>query len=383
MRVCMVLMNLESVIHDSRVRKEARSLARAGHNVRLVAMTHPGESLGKRIDGFETSLFRLWSRCLPKNTLIRLMKYIEFNIKAFTRMAIFRADVYHAHDLDTLLPAWFAARLMGARVVYDSHELYTERPIAMPGFWRFLERILIARVDAVIGANDDRAEVMFREYGARTLPTVIMNCPSGSSVSEAGMNTLREELPPTVRGKHIILYQGALSSNRCLESLVASAKYFDESAILVLMGNFSTFCEDVLKKIVAEHSLQKRVFFRNPVDSRFLVHYISSADIGVIIYKNSCRNNYLCAPNKMFEYCMAGLPNIGCNFPPIRRIAEKYGVTLLFDPEDLMSIANAANAILRNAALFEAAKAATAAVAADFTWEHEETKLINLYEALR
>jgi glycosyltransferase involved in cell wall biosynthesis len=382
MKICMVLMNLESVVHDSRVRKEAGSLVKAGNRVCLVAMRHPGENFGKSMDNFDLELFRLWTRHLPKNTFFRLLKYAEFNMKAFIRMIHYRADVYHAHDLDTLLPTWLSARLTGAKIVYDSHELFTERPIALPGFWRFLERFLITRVDAIIAANDDRAEIMVKEYGANELPTVIMNCPSSANIQVTGNITLREALPPEVRGKRIVLYQGALSPNRCLESLVMAAQYFDERSILVFVGNSSSFSEEVLKALVVRYGMEGRIFFKEKVDSRHLVHYISTADIGVIIYKNSCRNNYLCAPNKMFEYCMAGLPSIGCNFPPIRRIAEKHGVTLLFDPESPESIADSANELLKNTTLFANAKAATSAVAAEFTWEHEENKLLKLYDNL-
>jgi glycosyltransferase involved in cell wall biosynthesis len=382
MKICMVLLNLESVAHDSRVRKEAGSLAKAGNRVCLVAMRHPGENFGKSLDNFDLKLFRLWTRNLPKNTLFRLLKYAEFNLKTFVRMIHCRADVYHAHDLDTLFAAWLSARLTGARIVYDAHELFTERPIAMPGFWRFLERFLIPHVDAIIAANDDRAEIMVKEYGASELPTVIMNCPSSVNIQVTDNITLRETLPPEVRDKRIVLYQGGLSPNRCLESLVTAVQYFDVRSILVFIGNSSSFSENVLKALVARYGMKDRIFFKEKVDSRHLVHYISTADIGVVIYKNSCRNNYLCAPNKMFEYCMAGLPSIGCNFPPIRRIAEKYGATRLFDPENPRTIADSANSLIRDPALLAKTKAATAVVAAEFTWEREQNKLMKLYENL-
>lgn len=379
MKICMVLLNLGSIKHDNRVLKEASSLAKAGHRVRLVAIQHSGEDFGKMMDDFELRLFKLWSRRLPKNIVVWLLKYMEYNIKAFIRLVYFRADVYHAHDLNTLIPAWLAARLMGAKVVYDSHELYTERPVEIPWLWRRVESFLITRVDKVIAANDDRAEVMLNEYGARELPTVIMNCPTSPLESANGTITLREVLPVDARTKRIVLYQGGLSPNRCLEELTISAKLFNESAILVFVGNSTWFSESVLKELVIQHRLVGRVYFLPAVDSRHLVHFISSADIGVVIYKNTCRNNYLCAPNKLFDYCMASLPIIGCDFPPIRRIAVKYGTTTLFDPEDPKSIAAAVNSLIENDTALASAKVATAVVASEFNWEHEEKKLTEIY----
>lgn len=379
MKICMILLNLGSVKHDSRVLKEASSLAKAGHRVCLVAMRHPGEDFGNNMDGFELRLFQLWTRRLPRNLITLILKYVEYNIKVFIRLASFRAHVYHAHDLNTLIPAWLMARIMGSKVVYDAHELYTERPVQAQWFWRRVEQYLITRVNTVIAANDDRAEVMLNEYGARVLPSVIMNCPTSALGSVKGRVALREALPFEVRTKRIVLYQGGLSPNRCLEELTISVKYFNEYAILVFVGNPSIFSESVLKGLVAQHHLAGRVYFLPAVDSRQLVHFISSADIGVVIYKNSCRNNYLCAPNKLFDYCMAGLPSIGCDFPPIRRIAEKYGTTILFDPENPKSIAAAVNSFIENDTILSSAKAATAIAASEFNWEHEERKLAEIY----
>ena len=38
-----------------------------------------------------------------------------------------RPDVVHAHDINTLPTAWAAARRAGARLVYDAHEISTDR----------------------------------------------------------------------------------------------------------------------------------------------------------------------------------------------------------------------------------------------------------------
>lgn len=379
MKICMVLMNMGSVLHDARVRKEAATLAQAGHQVRLVAKRYAGEAHGKHLDGMELALVRLWTQGLPRSVPTWLLRYLEFVLRTLRRILTFRPDVVHAHDLDTLIPAWIGARLLGAKLVYDSHELYTERPVETPWLWRRVERFLIRRVDKVLAANEERAEIMFKEYGALELPTVIMNSPEREQDTDSKPPSLRSSLPEGIRHKRIILYQGGLSANRCLENLTLAAGRLDEGTILVFVGSPTTFSEQKLKKLVKDNGLEGKVYFTGAVDSRHVVSYIASADIGVVIYKNNCRNNYLCAPNKLFDYCLAGLPSIGCDFPPIRKIADKYGVTRMFDPEAAHSIADAANEFLADNEAYTRAKIATSIVAKEFTWEKEAEKLRNLY----
>lgn len=378
----MVLMNLGSVVHDARVIKEATSLASQGHEVRLVAMRHEGDRAENMVRNFGLSLFPLQTRNWPRNPAVWLLKYFEFNAKALMRMIDFRADAYHAHDLDTLIPAWLAARFTGAFLVYDAHELYADRPVEVPWLWRALERFLIHRADRVIAANEDRAEIMMQRHGLRVLPTVLMNCPVRSAPGQVVGRTLRDDLPPHLRKSRILLYQGGLSPNRCLESLIQSVPHLDPEVALVFLGSPNAFKDQILSRLVRELGIENRVAFLKAVDSRDLVDYISTADLGVVIYKNSCLNNYLCAPNKLFDYAMAGLPSLGCDFPPIRRVADRFGTTALFNPEDPASIASAAHSLLRHPRAYVAAKEATRALSLAYSWEQEEEKLAMMYRSL-
>lgn len=377
MKSCMVILNTTSLIYDARVRKEGRVLVDAGYKVNIVGLRQHGEHVPVYLDDCSLSLFELISRRLPRTPLSWPVKYCEFVIKSLVRLIRYKADVYHAHDLDALIPAWLAARITGNVVVYDSHELFTERPIEMPWMWRAIERYLIGRVDAVIAASDERAEIMFHEYGAKKLPHVIINCPS--QITKPSLRSLRDELPKSIQEKFLVVYQGGFSPERCLESLVLAVRCFDERAVLVFLGNPTAFSEKVLKPLIKENGLETRIHFLKAVDPNELVSFISSADIGVVIYKNVSRNNYYCAPNKLFDYCMAGLPVVGCDFPSVQRFAYNYGIARLFDPDNPQSIANEVNNFLTDRVAYDLAKKQTKYVVNNYNWENEAGKLIKLY----
>jgi len=376
----MVILNTTPLVLDSRVRKEAEALVVAGHSVRLVGVRQRAERLRDDLGGFEVVAFEVWARRLPRTPLFWPVKYAEFLVKSVTALLRSRAEVYHAHDLEALIPAWIAARLTRGRVIYDSHELFTERPIEMRAVWQAIEHFLIRRVDAVIAASEERAVIMRDEYGARDLPAVIANCPP--RVGRHAKSTVRDRLPVEQRGARLVLYQGGLSPGRGLEALTRAAGLFEPRAVLVFVGAASAYSESVLRSVVEAQGLRDRVFFVAPVDATEVVSFIRTADLGVVIYQNTCRNNYYCAPNKVYDYCMAGLPVVGSDFPPLRTLVQRHAIGVLFDPEKPAAIAAAVNQVLTDDDVRERAVAGSRAVAARCNWEEESKKLVGLYECL-
>src|SRR6478735_5564762 len=66
-------------------------------------------------------------------------------------------DIVHANDFDTLPAGWWIARRSSARLVYDSHEIYTAQEADPPRLHRLatgmLERVLARRANAVVTVN--------------------------------------------------------------------------------------------------------------------------------------------------------------------------------------------------------------------------------------
>ena len=90
------------------------------------------------------------------------------------------ADIYHANDLDTLVPAAWAARLRRRPYIYDAHELYAdESPHLGPGERRARARVeaaLFKGARASITVSDLLADELQRRYGGAR-PTVLRNLP--------------------------------------------------------------------------------------------------------------------------------------------------------------------------------------------------------------
>src|SRR5262249_37083042 len=88
------------------------------------------------------------------------------------------ADVYVAHDLPVLPAAVEAAKRVGAKVVYDAHELYPDQEFArlLRRRWRAVERFYICGADAVTTVNPAIAADLEARYGVAR-PLELYNCP--------------------------------------------------------------------------------------------------------------------------------------------------------------------------------------------------------------
>jgi len=114
----------KSVEFDSRVRREAAALAREGHDVTVLELA--AVPAGERLDGFARCSAEppAWMRRHLPFQLYRLA-FLAWFVRGLRRLC---PDIVHAHDAAMLLPGIIGARLTGARLVYDSHELATSVP---------------------------------------------------------------------------------------------------------------------------------------------------------------------------------------------------------------------------------------------------------------
>ena len=93
--------------------KECVSLAKAGYEVYLVARGDSYEKNGVNIMG------------VGEVTGGRLNRMIEFTRRIYRKAISVDADVYHLHDPELLLYA-LKLKKRGKKVIFDSHEKYTE-----------------------------------------------------------------------------------------------------------------------------------------------------------------------------------------------------------------------------------------------------------------
>jgi glycosyltransferase involved in cell wall biosynthesis len=365
-RICMLVTS--ELDHDPRVQKEASLAVQYEHEVTVVCRSYVGAPMPYRV-----------LECGVGRQSKQLTKYIErlrtnFALVRYARSC--RPQIIHANDLDTLPAGFVASRLTGARLVYDAHELWTDvgsvgafgKSVAL-----WLEKAVSRRASAVVAVSRHRAEIMSETLGIPQ-PLVVMNTPfytPPEALQEGAW------LAP-FQGKRIVLYQGGYADYMGLPDVALAAQYLPEDVVLVFRGYGRA--EKNLRDTIEQNGLSARVFLIPAVPMNAMVQSAVGADLGIITYKPVNKNSQYAAPNKMFEYMMAGVPSVGSDLPYIREILCGLGVGELFVPGDSQDLARVINGLLNEPAKLAAMKQRCLASAAQFCWEKEGAKLMQTYE---
>ncbi len=382
MKVCMI--TFTDVRNDNRIRKEAASAATA-HEVTVCSHLPSGVDGDFDLEGFRVVDVPVRSRGLPSSPVFWIFKYLEFVSRAVRRATRIGARVYHGHEIFSALPAWLAARFTGGRFVYDAHELELDRVGRMQSVrWlyaivRFWVRFVLRRADAVICASEERADIMLADYGVRALPTPIVNVTPRAGLAPGEP----AELPPGTDfpdGAVPIVYQGGLTIGRGLPVLVEALAHLPDDHVLILVGDGAD--RAAIEARIAALGLGARVAMVGRVPADRVPAYMALGRVGVVMYQNTCRNNYYCAPNKLYDYCAVDVPVVGPDFPGVRAVVERFGVGELFDPTDPRSLAGAIERLLADPGRYEARRAAAGGLREHLNWEQQEAKLLDLYAGL-
>ena len=353
------------VEHDSRIRRATTALIAAGFDVSIGCLSPSGNEDAREIDGARLfpvavgrsptlpggdSPFRTGSTTSEGSTRVSQLRWLRaygsalrtWRARLIERMA--PADLWMGHDL---FGVWAAAGLQsrsGGRLVYDSHELFLEAGSAarLPGPARALlarmEGGLARRADAVITVNELIADELHARYGVR--PVVVLNVPGAWRTPS--LDPFRATLG--LDGKAVILYHGALSPGRGIEQLVEVARTLPPDRVVVVLGDGPLFAPLVAQSRTPE--LAGRLVIHPAVPIAALPDWVGSADVGVVAFQATTRNNVLGTPNKLFDYLVAGVPVVVSDFPEMRTIVERVGGGQTCDPSDPRSISIAIDRIL-------------------------------------
>ncbi|MFQ5555824.1 MAG: glycosyltransferase [Acidimicrobiia bacterium] len=297
--------------------------------------------------------------------------------KRMTKVGVsLAADVYHSHDLNTLGVGVACKKRLGAKLVYDSHELQTERSrMTSRQRSRALreERKWMTDADALIVASPSWIDWNRRLYGSLPEPSVaVLNVPEPTEVVPLDLRAAVGLHPDTA----LLVYQGSIQENRGIEPAIDAVRMLEGVALVVIGYGYH---RPALEELVEREGLGDRVRFFGPVPNDELLAYTATADAGLCNIVNSSVSYHTSLPNKLFEYITAGVPVIGSDSPEIGRVVTETGVGEVCDPEDPAALAAAATKILAQPGRY---RDALAAAATRYHWGVEHKKLLEVYEEL-
>ncbi|MCH4985062.1 glycosyltransferase [Macrococcoides goetzii] len=287
------------------------------------------------------------------------------------------ADIYHSNDLNTLPQGIICSkfRLKPKKLVYDSHEVQTSRTGYNPKTIKFFESFMIKFVDEMMVENHTRAKKNEELYGF--YPKTLYNYSELYDIEEKPDVDLHAELGLPKEEK-ILLYQGGLQQGRGLELLIEMMPQVKEGT-LVFLG--AGKLEKTLKEMASQSSESDRIKFVEKVHFKALPSYTKQAYLGFQVLQNICFNHYSASSNKLFEYIMAHVPVVSCNFPEVKAVVDQ-GVGISVDSHDINQIAGAVNKLVADETLRDQYSEKCKVIKRIYNWENEKQKLLDVYNAL-
>lgn len=348
---------------DQRIEKICNTLHENGYEITLIGRILP-ESL-PIIRPYKVHRMRLIFRK-------KVWFFAELNIRLFFKIFFTKKDILLANDLDTLLPNYIISKIFKKKLVYDSHELFTEIPelIYRPkvqNIWLFIEKKIFPKLKNVITVSTPIGEYYKEKYGVPI--SIIRNVPN-----KFYANTTHNEFKE--KTKKTLIYQGAINMKRGLE-LVIDTMIFLPDWKLQIIGD-----GDVKEKLItqANNLGLNNVQFINKIHPNKLIQYTKNADIGLSLEEPFGLNYKFGLANKIFDYINAEIPIIVSDeLSEMKFIAENYNVGETLkerNPKNLALLIQKIYQTDKKNWKFEEAKN-------ELNWENESKKLLEIYQNLK
>ena len=257
------------------------------------------------------------------------VSFFELFLFIFIESFRIKPSVVHCHDTLVLPIGLFIKIFFRSKLVYDAHELESNKNLQTAlnsRITRIIEKCCWWGVDLFITVSPSINDWYQSEFGEKFSVTVL-NSPLVSSVrgSINGLLNIRQKFG-IADDEKVFVYLGILATGRGIEQ--ALDVFCDDrvDAHLIFVG------WGPLEEKIAEYgSRNAKIHSHPPVKHAEVVGFIRECDFGICMIENVSLSDYLCLPNKLFEYCFAGLPVLASDFPELSRVVEKHDLGVVCD----------------------------------------------------
>jgi glycosyltransferase involved in cell wall biosynthesis len=341
--------------------KECISLAKAGFSVTLVA---PGDGSTNLVHGVTCRTVKV-----PKSRALRMT---VGQLRMMAALFALRGDLFHFHDPE-LMPAALALRLLGRRVVFDSHEHIAKD---------FGEKPWLSGLGRRVAGLCGRALEWIAAYSMSgiviTTPGMQRAYARGRTVLVRNLPKLEEfgELPAWEQRRPMVCYVGLVNEFRGSRQIARLAT--GTSARIVVAGRLP---DDERHKLQQEPGW-RLVEYRGVLGRSQIVSLLSEAQVGLAILLPR-RNTDDSIPTKLLEYLAAGIPVIASNFASWQALTQGVDCVTFVDPLDEEAIARCVNALLGDPVRMQImGRLGRELVLKRFVWEQEFEALLSFYSSL-
>jgi glycosyltransferase involved in cell wall biosynthesis len=376
----------------TRVVKQTRSLAHAGHRVYLVSRNELREP--RREEHEWMKVLRLPS---VRNRLLNRVINFPYFFNPFWLWGIWsaarelKADCIIVADLPLALTALWVGSALRIPVHYDVVEPYpealrsqwlfdemswTDHLVRNPKIAEWVERRTYRRANQIFVVSEESRARSVSMGAPADQVVVVGNTPDNAEVFGAA-HAFPAEMEPW-RDKLRVIFTGILVGDRGLHTAVEAMKLLETrvpEAVFIIVGDGPE--RERVEETVRRVGVQSRVALLGWQDHRRLPQFCAHAHIGLLPFLN-CTHIRITLANKLFDYMAAGLPIVASDVPPMRRVLEETQAGLLATPGDAAELAARIEQLARDQRMREEfAKQGQQAVRSTYHWGQDEQRFLN------
>lgn len=365
MRKKIIISATNDLSGDQRVYKTASTLFKLGFDIICVGRKLNNSS--KINFEYKTKRFKL---LFNKGFLF----YAEYNFRLFIFLIFSKADMYLANDLDTLVANFLASKIKKKKLIYDSHEYFTEVPELInrkfvKRIWEIIEKFTLPKIKYSYTVCESIAGIYNKKYGIDM--KVVRNIP----LCDNNHKSIKFE--KNVTKNKTIIYQGALNIGRGLEQFVEAMLYTKGMEFLIIGdGDIKNKLEMKVKNL----NLEQKVFFKGKLQFNELYKYTVNADLGISIEENIGLNYYYALPNKIFDYIKAETPIFASRLPEIEKIILKYEIGEFIENHNPKHLAEKLTMLLNSKEKLKFYSENTKKAKKELCWEKEFLLILDLFK---
>ena len=345
----------------TRVVKETRSLARAGHEVILVCRNTTRDPRSERNEWMRIERLPSvgWA---PLNYALNFPLFVSpvWLWTVWRAVRRYRADCIVVADLPLAPTAAWVGRAAGIPTHFDMAEIYPEflrsrwlvdrmrwsdRLVRNPAAAEQLERYVLPRIDKVFVVTEESGQRLQRLGVPDQRIVVVGNTPEDP---EALAQPAAPRPPELARlgDRPVVLFVGILIADRGVKEAVdamALVRRQVPGAALVVVGDGTDRAR--IEATIDQLGLRDHVVMAGWKQHGELAAYYAHAHVGLLPFLDSPHIRLTLA-NKLFDYMAAGLPAIAVDVPPMRRIIEETDCGVLYPPDSVPGLAGAITGLL-------------------------------------
>ncbi|WP_179862180.1 glycosyltransferase family 4 protein [Longibacter salinarum] len=347
---------------SNRMLSVAQGFQRNGHEVVVVAEkpNHPEGIIRPEYRGglFEEREYEgipviyTWVRARPEKTFIsRILFYVSFMITsvlgALKARGSFDVVIASSPPLFVGLSGWAAARLKGARFVFDVRDIWPEVAVAMgeltnPVMIRVAEEIeafIYSQADGITAVTDSFCEHISRVVGSGTPTQRVMNgtVPDVFDRPEA-RKPMREALG-VEDDTFVVAYAGNVGLAQGLPHIINAADHLaDRDDIEIHIVGSGPVKEELVTLAREKERGNVRFFDRVPLEEA-AAHMAASDALLVPLGDNPIYRQFI--PSKLFDSMAAGRPVLLSVDGEARDLLDEANAGLSYPAENAHALADA------------------------------------------